>query len=48
MTQANLVTFVLIDADFQNYRNDPRCMAQARLLEKSSAKLKLLPMTNIS
>jgi hypothetical protein len=36
------------DADFQNYRNDPRRMAQARLLEKSAAKLELLPMTNVS
>jgi hypothetical protein len=35
------------DADFQNYRNDPRRAAQARLLEKSSAKLELLPMTNV-
>ncbi len=26
------------DADFQNYRNDPRRTAQAWLLEKSSAK----------
>ena len=36
------------DADFQNYRNDPRRAAQAGLLEKSSAKLELLPMANIS
>ncbi len=35
------------DADFQSYRNDPRRTAQARLLEKSSAKLELLPMTNV-
>jgi antibiotic biosynthesis monooxygenase (ABM) superfamily enzyme len=35
------------DADFQNYRNDPRRTAQARLLEQSSAKLELLPMTNV-
>jgi len=34
------------DADFQNYRNDPRRAAQAWLLEKSSAKLELLPMVN--
>jgi hypothetical protein len=34
--------------DFQNYRNDPRRTVQARLLEKSSAKLELLPMTNVS
>jgi hypothetical protein len=31
-----------------DYRNDPRRVAQARLLEKSSAKLELLPMANIS
>jgi len=36
------------DADFQNYRNDPRRTAQAWLLEKSSAKLELLPMANVS
>lgn len=36
------------DADFQNYRNDPRRTAQARLLEKSSAKLELLPMTTVA
>ncbi len=36
------------DADFQNYRNDPRRAAQAWLLEKSSATLELLPMTSVS
>jgi hypothetical protein len=36
------------DADFQNYRNDPRRKAQAWLLEKSSAKLELLPMAPVS
>jgi hypothetical protein len=36
------------DADFQNYRNDPRRTAQAWLLEKSSAKLEVLPMANVS
>jgi antibiotic biosynthesis monooxygenase (ABM) superfamily enzyme len=36
------------DADFQNYRNDPRRTAQAWLLEKSSARLELLPMVNVS
>ena len=36
------------DADFQNYRNDPRRTAQAWLLDKSSAKLELLPMANVS
>jgi hypothetical protein len=32
------------DANFQNYRNDPRRTAQARLLEKSSAKVEFIPM----
>ncbi|MBY0320329.1 MAG: hypothetical protein K2X72_16510 [Reyranella sp.] len=36
------------EADFQNYRNDPRRMARAGLLEKSAAKLELLPMTTVS
>jgi antibiotic biosynthesis monooxygenase (ABM) superfamily enzyme len=36
------------DADFQNYRNDPRRTTQAWLLEKSSAKLELLPMASVS
>jgi hypothetical protein len=35
------------DADRQNYRNDPRRTAQAWLLERSSAKSELLPMTNV-
>jgi hypothetical protein len=35
------------DTDRQNYRNDPRRAAQAWLLEKSSAKLELLPMANV-
>ena len=35
------------DADRQNYRNDPRRAAQAWLLEKSSAKVELLPMANV-
>ena len=35
------------DADFQDYRNDPRRAAQAGLLEKSSAKLDLLPMADV-
>jgi hypothetical protein len=34
--------------DFQNYRSDPRRTAQAWLLERSSAKLELLPMANVS
>jgi len=36
------------DADRQNYRNDPRRAAQAWLLEKSSAKMELFPMANVS
>ena len=32
----------------RNYRNDPQRAAQAWLLEKSSAKLELLPMANVS
>ena len=44
--EMHIVSFVS-DADFQNYRNDPRRTAQARLLEQSSAKLELLPMANV-
>ena len=36
------------DADFRNYWNDPRRTVQASLLEKSCAKLELLPMANVS
>ena len=36
------------DADRQNYRNDPRRTAHVWLLEKSSAKLELLPMANVT
>ena len=35
------------DADFRSYRNDPRRTAQAWLLERSSAKLELLPVVNV-
>lgn len=35
------------DADFQNYRNDPRRTTRAALREKSSAMLELLPMPNV-
>ena len=45
--EVHIVSFAS-DADFQNYRNDPRRMAQASLLERSSAKLELLPMANVS
>ena len=44
--EMHIVSFAS-DADFQNYRNDPRRAAQARLLEKSTAKLELLPMTDV-
>ena len=45
--EIHIVSFAS-DADRQNYRNDPRRRAQAWLLEKSSAKLELLPMRNVS
>jgi hypothetical protein len=45
--EVHIVSFAS-DADFQSYRNDPRRMAQAWLLERSSAKLELLPTTNVS
>jgi hypothetical protein len=43
--EVHVVSFAS-DADFQNYRSDPRRVAHAWLLEKSSAKLELLSMTN--
>ena len=36
------------DADFQNYRNNPRRTAQAALLERSGAVLERLAMTDVS
>ena len=36
------------EADFQNYRNDPRRTAQTWLLEKSGATRELLPMGDVS
>ena len=45
--EVHVVSFAS-DSDFQNYRSDPRRMAQTRLLEKSSAKLELLPMADVS
>jgi len=45
--EMHIVSFAS-DADFQNYRNDPRRTAQAWLLEKSSAQRESLPMTNVS
>jgi hypothetical protein len=45
--EMHIVSFAS-EADFQNYRNDPRRTAQAGLLKKSSAMLESLPMTNVS
>ncbi|MBR0819081.1 hypothetical protein [Bradyrhizobium liaoningense] len=45
--EVHIVSFAS-DADFQDYRNDPRRIAQAGLLEKSSAKLELLSMADVS
>jgi hypothetical protein len=45
--EMHIVSFAS-DADFQDYRNDPRRAAQAGLLERSSAKLELLPMANVT
>src|ERR1700692_3653009 len=45
--EMHIVSFAS-DADFQNYRNDPRRTAQASLLKKSSAMLESLRMTNVS
>ena len=45
--EMHIVSFAS-NADFQNYRNDPRRTAQASLLEKSSAILERLLMTNVS
>ena len=45
--EMHIVSFAS-EADFQNYRNDPRRTAQASLLKKSSAILERLLMTNVS
>jgi antibiotic biosynthesis monooxygenase (ABM) superfamily enzyme len=45
--EMHIVSFAS-EADFQNYRNDPRRMAQAALLKKSSAMVESIPMTNVS
>jgi hypothetical protein len=45
--EMHIVSFAS-EADFQNYRNDPRRTAQAPLLKKSSAIMESLPMTNVS
>jgi antibiotic biosynthesis monooxygenase (ABM) superfamily enzyme len=44
--EMHIVSFAS-EADFQNYRNDPRRTAQASLLKKSSAMVESLPMTNV-
>jgi len=44
--EMHIVSFAS-ETDFQNYRDDPRRTAHARLLEKSSATLELLPMANV-
>jgi len=43
--EMHIVSFAS-EVDFQNYRNDPRRAAQTALLERSSARLELLPMTD--
>lgn len=45
--EMHIVSFAS-DADFENYRNDPRRAEQVWLLEKSSAKLELLAMADVS
>jgi hypothetical protein len=45
--EIHIVSFAS-DADFQNYRDDPRRTAQASLLKKSSAMLERYLMTNVS
>ncbi|WP_445218539.1 hypothetical protein ACKWRH_43340 [Bradyrhizobium sp. Pa8] len=45
--EVHIVSFAS-DADFQDYRNDPRRLVQAGLLEKSSAKLEFLSMADVS
>jgi hypothetical protein len=45
--EMHIVSFAS-EADRQNYRNDPRRTALAWLLQKSSAKLELLPMADVS
>ena len=45
--EMHIVSFAS-EADFQNYRNDPRRTAQASLLKKSSAMMERLAMTDVS
>jgi hypothetical protein len=44
--EVHIVSFAS-EVDFQNFRNDPRRAAHARLLERSSAALELLPMADV-
>jgi len=44
--EIHIVSFAS-EVDFQNYRNDPRRAAQTALLERSSARLELLPMVDV-
>jgi hypothetical protein len=44
--EVHIVSFAS-ETDFQDYRNDPRRTAHARLLEKSAARLDLLPMQDV-
>ncbi|MCP3379583.1 hypothetical protein NLM31_03875 [Bradyrhizobium sp. CCGUVB4N] len=44
--EMHIVSFAS-EADFQSYRNDPRRTAQAWLLERSAARLELIPMADI-
>jgi hypothetical protein len=46
-TELHILSFAS-EADFQDYRNDPRRAAESWLLEKSYAKSELLPMTNVA
>src|SRR5580698_4858573 len=45
--EMHIVSFAS-EADFQNYRNDPRRAAQASVLKKSAAITESLAMTNVS
>ena len=45
--EVHIVSFAS-EADFQNFRNDPRRAAQAWLLERSAAKSELLAMADVS
>ncbi|WFU82180.1 hypothetical protein QA645_05380 [Bradyrhizobium sp. CIAT3101] len=44
--EMHIVSFAS-EADFQSYRNDPRRTAQAWLLERSAARLELIPMADV-